>query len=163
MEANENYQIAKPGQYLTFVLQGQAYGVSISTVREINRLAGISTVPQVPDYVSGVVNLRGKVVPVVDLGRRFGFAEAPRTKETCIIVIEGATGHVGTIVESVSGVVDLTAEQIEPAPSIGGGVKQSFVVGMGKADDCVIVLVDPVNVLSHLDSDVKAILAARAA
>jgi purine-binding chemotaxis protein CheW len=135
-------------QYLTFTLAGQCYGVQIATVREINRLVPVSPVPHVPDFVAGVMNLRGKVVPVVELGLRFGFGAATRTKETCVIVIEGSTGQVGTIVDGVTGVADLDATQVEPAPALGDQRQQSFVRGIGKADDKVIILVDVVDVLA---------------
>ncbi len=154
-DRQSTHYAAKPGQYLTFTLHGQCYGVPIATVREINRLTAISPVPQVPAYVAGVMNLRGKVVPVVDLNKRFGFREGIRTKETCVIVIEGVTGHVGTIVDSVSGVVDLAAVAIEPAPPVGQQQGETFVIGIGKADDRVIILVDPAHVLSPTSVDIQ--------
>lgn len=147
METNEKKN-AQAGQYLTFVLKDQRYGIQIETVREINRLTSISPVPQVPDYVSGVMNLRGKVVPIVDLNMRFGFEPCVPSKETCVIVVESPTGQVGTIVDRVSGVSNFTAEEIEPAPQMGMDEHASFVTGIGKCESGVIILVDATGVLS---------------
>src|SRR3989338_8702379 len=105
---------AKPGQYLTFVLKSQSYGVPIGAIREINRLTDITEVPQTPNFVAGVMNLRGKVVPVVDLRLKFEMEAATPTKQTCIIVIDGESEQVGIIVDSVTGVIDLSPEHIEP-------------------------------------------------
>ncbi len=143
----ETRYIAKPGQFLTFVLRGQSYGVPIETVREINRITGIAPVPKTPAYVAGVINLRGKVIPVVDLGLRFEFSEVSITKESCIIVIESNHGQVGTIVDAVSGVVTLAGDQIEPPPHLGDADKTSFIIGMGKTENDVIILVDTVYAL----------------
>ncbi len=148
---------ARPGQYLTFMLRKQAYGVPIGTVREINRVTDITPVPQTPHFVAGVMNLRGKVIPVVDLRLKFGMESEGRTKETCIIVIEAESGQVGMIVDSVSGVIDLVTTQIEPAPVMGDEKRLGFVMGMGKVEQTVIILVDIVRALGkeelgHVDS-----------
>lgn len=137
------------GQYLTFSLKGQMYGLAISSVQEINRMSEIAPVPQTPPFVAGVMNLRGKVIPVVDLRMKFGFEKAPYTKETCIIVIETDSGQVGTIVDSVSAVVDLPPSQIEAPPMMGDMSRNSYIVGMGKAENTVIILVDVVRALSR--------------
>jgi purine-binding chemotaxis protein CheW len=148
METRKMEMHAKSGQYLTFTLRGQAYGRAIATVCEINRMTRISPVPQVPDFVAGVMNLRGKVVPVVDLARRFGFPACVPTRETCIIVVEGSCGQVGNIVDSVSGVVDLSAEKIQN-PLAATNQENSFVIGLGQVDDGVIILMDASEVLSR--------------
>lgn len=140
--------IAKPGQYLTFALKNQLYGVPIGTVREINRLSDITPVPRTPDFVAGVMNLRGKVIPVVNLRRKLEFQATEDTKSTCIIVIETAVGQVGMIVDSVSRVIELVAAQIEPTPNLGNSSQTEFVLGMGKVEDKVIILIDIVKVLS---------------
>lgn len=139
---------AKPGQYLTFQLNGQAYGVPIGTVREINRVSEITPVPQTPHFVAGVMNLRGKVVPVVNLRLRLAMAQIGYTKETCIIVIEGDSGQVGMIVDSVNAVIELSQAQIEPTPTMGEDGKMGYVMGMGKLDEQVIVLLEIVQCLS---------------
>ena len=150
METQSNSETARaqPGQYLTFVLRSQSYGVPIGTVREINRVADITAVPQTPFFVAGVMNLRGKVIPVVDLRLKFGLELAAHTRQTCVIVIEGDSGQVGMIVDSVSGVIDLKSEQIEPAPVLGDSARLNYVLGMGKVENTVIILVDIVKALS---------------
>lgn len=148
MENTKQKKQAAPGQYLTFVLKSQAYGVPIGTVREINRVTDITTVPQTPSFVAGVMNLRGKVIPVVDLRLKFGFESAAHTRQTCIIVIEGEAGQVGMIVDSVSGVIDLVAAQIDPPPVMGDESKLGFVMGIGKVENNVLILVDIVQTLS---------------
>jgi purine-binding chemotaxis protein CheW len=141
--------LSKPGQYLTFVLKSQTYGVPIGTVREINRVMDITSVPQTPKFVAGVMNLRGKVIPVVDLRLKFGLELQAHTRQTCIIVIEGEAGQIGMIVDSVSGVIELVQAQIEPAPSLGEATRSGYVIGMGKVEDQVVILVDIVRALSR--------------
>jgi purine-binding chemotaxis protein CheW len=133
---------AKAGQYLTFIIRNQSYGVPIGVVREINQIRDITPVPDTPAFVKGVLNLRGKVIPVVDLRVRLSIEEASYTKETCVIVVDTHAGQVGTIVDSVSGVIDLPETDIEAPPVIGGEQGCGFVVGMGKATGKVIVLLD---------------------
>jgi purine-binding chemotaxis protein CheW len=145
---SDSKKSVEPGQYLSFILNNQSYGVPIGTVREINRVADITAVPQTPSFVAGVMNLRGKVIPVVDQRLKFGLPQAAHTRQTCIIVIESDCGQVGTIVDSVSGVLVLTREQIEPAPVMGNSHDLKFVTGMGKVDNTVLILVDIVDALS---------------
>jgi purine-binding chemotaxis protein CheW len=140
---------AKPGQYLTFVLNQQLYGVPIGTVREINRMSDITPVPKTPNYVAGVMNLRGKVIPVINLRTKLNFESISATKETCIIVIETQVGQVGMIVDSVSGVIELVSTQIEPTPNLGNTSETEFVLGMGKVENKVVILIDIVRALSH--------------
>lgn len=139
---------AKPGQYLTFVLKSQGYGVPIGTVREINRVVEITPVPQTPFFVAGVMNLRGKVIPVIDLRLKFGFDSTPHTRHTCIIVIEGTKGEFGAIVDAVTGVVDFSVSQIEPAPTLGADARLGFIMGMAKIETNVVILVNIVEVLA---------------
>ena len=140
---------AKPGQYLTFNLRGRPFGVPIGTVREINRMGDITPVPKTPTFMAGVMNLRGKVIPVVDLRTKFGVETAPYTRETCIIVIEGTTGQIGTIVDSVSDVVELKDGQIEPTPTITDDPETRYIMGIGKHENRVILLVDIVHALAQ--------------
>jgi purine-binding chemotaxis protein CheW len=140
---------AKPGQYLTFQLMAEQYGVPIETVREINRVGEITPVPRTPEYVKGVMNLRGKIIPVVNLRVKFGMDTQQYTRDTCIIVIDTEIGQVGMIVDSVKEVVDLVENQIEPSPVLGNEATMSFVRGMGKVDQRVIILVDIVSAFSH--------------
>jgi purine-binding chemotaxis protein CheW len=145
---NEASSKAKPGQYLTFQLMAEQYGVAIETVREINRFGDITPVPRTPDYVKGVMNLRGKIIPVVNLRIKFGMQPQDTTRDTCIIVIETEIGQVGMIVDSVKEVVDLNEGQIEPSPVLGNAQAMSFVRGMGKVDNKVVILVDIVSAFS---------------
>lgn len=140
---------AQPGQYLTFQLMTEQYGVPIETVREINRVGEITPVPRTPDFVKGVMNLRGKIIPVINLRVRFGMDSQDYTRDTCIIVIDSDFGQVGMIVDAVREVADLTQNQIEPPPVLGNERTLSFIRGMGKLDDKVIILVDVVSALSH--------------
>lgn len=140
---------AKPGQYLTFQLMNEQYGVPIETVREINRVGEITPVPKTPEFMKGVMNLRGKIIPVVDLRVKFGMDSQDYTRDTCIIVIDSDIGQVGMIVDSVKEVADLTQNQIEPPPIMGNERSMAFVKGMGKLENRVIILVDVVAALSH--------------
>ena len=143
-----NIQKAKPGQYLTYQLMAEQYGVPIETVREINRVGEITPVPRTPEFVKGVMNLRGKIIPVVNLRVKFGMPPQEYTRDTCIIVIDTEIGQVGMIVDSVKEVVDLNEAQIEPSPLLGNEKTMNFVKGMGKIDNRVIILVDCVSAFS---------------
>ena len=144
--------IEKGGKYLTFRLQGEEYGLEILKVREIIGLMDVTSVPQMPEYVAGVINLRGKVIPVVDLRLKFGMPHEEFTEETCIIVVEVAceAGEtlVGIIVDTVSEVLDIRGGDIEPAPEFGASVDTQFILGMGKVEDAVKILLDIDKVLS---------------
>lgn len=145
---SEHSMNAKAGQYLTFQLMSEQYGVPIETVREINRVGEITPVPKTADFVKGVMNLRGKIIPVVNLRVRFGMDSQDYTRDTCIIVIDTDIGQVGMIVDSVKEVVDLHDSQIEPPPMLGHDRTLTFVRGMGKIEQRVIILVDVVSAFS---------------
>lgn len=133
---------AKAGQYLTFKLMKEFYGVAIETVREINRVGEITPVPKTPHYIKGVMNLRGKIIPVVNLRERFGLPAEDYTRDTCIIVIDTPVGLVGLIVDSVKEVVTLEDKVIEAPPHLSNSESSAFITGMGKMDDKVLILVD---------------------
>lgn len=145
----QKFDRAIPGQYLTFHLNARPFGVRIETVREINRMGDITPVPGTPGFMAGVMNLRGKVIPVVDLRLKFNLATSQQTRETCIIVIDTAAGLVGTIVDSVSEVVELQQSQVESAPTVNDGEVGNWIMGVGKVDQRVILLVDIVNSLAQ--------------
>ena len=135
------------GKYLTFVLGHECYGVPVLKVREIIRLSTITPVPQMPDYVKGVLNLRGKIIPVTDLRLKFRLAKAEDTERTCIIVVqiksnEGAPCAVGLIVDAVEEVANLTGEEIEPTPDFAGAVNTDYILGMAKIKGTVKTLLD---------------------
>jgi purine-binding chemotaxis protein CheW len=143
---------AAPGKYLTAVLDGEAYGISVKKVREIIRLEKITAVPQLPDYVRGVINLRGRVVPVMDLRTKLGL-QARCDDRTCIIVvhINGGTEKsivMGLIVDRVEEVANLTADQISTVPEFGCRIDASCLMGMAKVNGQVKTLLDIDRVIS---------------
>lgn len=145
----------KGGKYLTFVLNGEGYGLEILKVREINGVMSITAVPRMPDYMKGVINLRGKVIPVIDLRLKFGMERLDNTAETCIIVVDVGGMLMGVVVDQVSEVLDIRGDDIEGAPNIGVNIDTSFILGMGKAKGSVKILLDIDKVLS--DSDYMAL------
>jgi purine-binding chemotaxis protein CheW len=124
------------GKYLTFILDGGAYGIPILKVREIIRLLEITPIPRMPEYVRGVINLRGKIVPVIDLRMKFGLPNTSTTNRTCIIVthvtIASATKQMGLIVDALEEVYQINAEDLEPAPDFGKGVSSGHIQNMAK-------------------------------
>jgi purine-binding chemotaxis protein CheW len=138
----------RAGMYLTFKLADEEYGVEILKVREIIGFMRITAIPQMPPYMKGVLNLRGKVIPVVDLRLKFGMPEAGQTDQTCIIVVDVGT-EVGLIVDTVSEVLDIAGDDIDPPPAVGSGARADFILGMGKVDEDVKILVNISQVLSQ--------------
>ncbi|MEW6267056.1 MAG: chemotaxis protein CheW [Thermodesulfobacteriota bacterium] len=143
---------AREGKYLTFSLAPEEYGVGILKVREIIGMLAITPVPQTPGFIRGVINLRGQVIPVVDLRLKFGLPEIEYTERTSIIVVE-AKGQAGTIpigivVDSVSEVVGIKAEDIEAAPAFGARLETAFILGLAKTEGGVKILLDIDRVLS---------------
>jgi len=136
------------GKYLTFVLGDEEYGLEILKVREIIGLMDITPVPQTPVFIKGVINLRGKVIPVIDLRLKFGMEEAEPTEETCIIVVDIDDTLMGILVDTVSEVLDIASGQIEPAPAFGSHISTEFILGMGKIQGKVKILLDVGRVLS---------------
>jgi purine-binding chemotaxis protein CheW len=139
---------ARGGKYLTFSLAAEEYGLEILKVREIIGIMDITAVPQTPAYVKGVINLRGKVIPVVDLRLKFGLEPAPYTDQTCTIVVDVGT-LMGVIVDTVQEVLDIDAAQIDPPPPLGAAVDISFILGMGKVKEDVKILLDIGKVLTE--------------
>jgi purine-binding chemotaxis protein CheW len=141
-------QSTRAGKYLTFALAEEEYGLEILKVREIISMSEITSVPKTPSYVKGVINLRGKVIPVIDLRLKFAMDEAPYTDETCIIVVDVDGVEMGIIVDHVSEVLDIAAGDIEDAPEFGASVDIDFILGMGKADARVTILLDISKVIA---------------
>ena len=141
----------KGGKYLTFMLAKETYGVEILKVREIIGMMSITAVPRTPAFVKGVINLRGKVIPVMDLRLKFTMDEAEHTDETCIIVVQVGSLEMGVIVDKVSEVRDIVDEEIEEAPQFGGNVDTEFILGMGKSGGCVTILLNIDKVISTSD------------
>jgi purine-binding chemotaxis protein CheW len=145
----------RAGKYLTFCLGREEFAVRVLHVREIIGIQDITTVPQTPACIKGVINLRGKVIPVVDLRLKFGLPEQAHTERTCIIVIqvEGESGSVNTgmIVDEVSEVLNLNGSEIEPTPDFGDGVPTPCLLGLAKVKDKVKILLDIGQVLRDPD------------
>jgi purine-binding chemotaxis protein CheW len=131
-----------PGKYLTFELNREFYGIPILKVREIIGLLPITRVPRTPEFTMGVINLRGKVIPVIDLRRKFGMPEAEPTEETCIIVVDVEEIIIGVLVDRVSEVLDVDLEQLEPTPNFGASINPGFITAMAKTQDQVYMLLD---------------------
>jgi purine-binding chemotaxis protein CheW len=142
----------RAGKYLTFQLANEEFGIGVLKVREIMGIQEITAVPQTPMHIKGVINLRGKVVPVVDLRLKFGLASAEYTQRTCIIVtqVQGENGPIfmGIIVDGVSEVLNLTAGEIEDTPDFGEEIAGRYLLGMAKVKGKVKILLDIDRVLS---------------
>lgn len=152
MADTNNAPMAKPGKYLTFSLGGEVYGLEILKVQEIIGMMSVTRVPRTPEFMRGVINLRGKVIPVIDLRLKFGLDQVEDTERTCIIVVQVSKGDttviMGIIVDEVSEVLDIIEKQIEPSPEFGAQIDTNFIMGMGKVDKKVVMLLDVDKVLS---------------
>jgi len=139
--------------YLTFKLGNEEFGVHVSQVLNILEMTRVTEVPKAPDYMKGVINLRGMVLPIIDTRIKFGMTETEYTNNTCIIVMdlemEGNTIHLGSIVDEVLSVNEIADNQIEPPPSIGNKYKSSFISGMAKVEENFVMLLDMQQVLSE--------------
>ncbi len=140
------------GQYLTFMLGGEAYAIGILAIKEIIENGQMTRVPMMPEFIRGVINLRGAVVPVIDLGVRFNAQATVMGKRTCIVILEveneGEAHDVGILVDAVNEVMDIAAADVEPAPAFGTHIRTDFIAGMGKVQDKFVVILDPSRVLS---------------
>lgn len=140
------------GQYLTFSLGKEMFAIGILNIKEILEYGSLTTVPMMPEFIRGVINLRGAVVPVVDLAARFGGRPSDITKRTCIVIIEVASGEerqdIGVVVDAVSEVLEIPATEIEPPPAFGAKIRADFIAGMGKVDGKFVILLDVDQVLS---------------
>ena len=150
-KANTNTTVAGPeageaGQYLTFVLGAETFAIGIMAIKEIIEYASLTEVPMMPAYVRGVINLRGAVVPVLDLPVRFGKAASAVTKRTCIVIIEvmlGSERHtLGLVVDAVNAVLDIPSSDIEPPPAFGASIRTEFIRGMVKVNSKFVILLD---------------------
>ena len=136
------------GKYLTFVLAGEEYGIQILSVHEILGMLPATRIPRTPEHIRGVINLRGKVIPVLDLRLRFGMPAVEATETSCIIVVQVQGTQMGLVVDQVSEVTTIAHTDIEPAPSFGADVPTDFILGIGKAAGRVRLLLDIDRVLS---------------
>lgn len=143
--------IKASSKFLTFKLAKGEYGLEILTVVEIIGLLPFTTVPQTPDYVKGVINLRGKIIPVFDLRLKLGFPETKYDHETCIIVVAVQESLVGAIVDTVSEVIDISENEIEPSPRFGKHIDTKYIMGIGIKESGAKILLDIEKVLSDED------------
>jgi len=146
MDRAGNAKEEREGKYLTFSLSDEEYGIGILKIKEIIGMMKVTTVPQTPEFVKGVINLRGKVIPVIDLRIRFGMESMDYTERTCIIVVEidGTSGtvQIGIVVDSVSEVLNIKADEIEDTPTFGTKLKTDYILGMAKMEGGVKILLD---------------------
>ena len=151
---------ALAGKYLTFFLDQETFGLEILKVQEIIGIQEITKIPRTPPYVKGVINLRGKVIPVVDLRLKFGLEEQAFSRKTCIIMVQVKRGEtyliMGIIVDEVSEVIDIPGEQIEKTPALGSQVNSGFILGMAKIESSVKILLDIDMILSAEEMEVLA-------
>lgn len=152
-------QRSREGKYLTFLMDRESYGVEVTKVREIIRMQPITPVPQMPAYVKGVINLRGKIIPVIDLRLRFGLPETEVTDATCIVVVQSRDAddvdtYTGLVVDGVEEVLSITAGDIENSPNFGVSVEAESIIGMAKIKGTVKTLLDIERIVSGVGSSV---------
>lgn len=139
-------------QYLTFMLGNEVFAINILNIKEIIEYGHLTEVPKMPHFIRGVINLRGSVVPVVDLSARFDQPVSKVTRKTCVVIVEVAFDDeihiVGVMVDAVNAVLDIEGTQIEPPPTFGARIRNDFIYGMGKVDDRFIIILDVNKVLS---------------
>ena len=156
----------EPTQYLTFVLGGEVFAIGILAIKEIIEHHGITSVPMMPECIRGVINLRGSVVPVIDLSARFGRTQAALTKRSCIVIVEveteGERKDVGVIVDAVNAVLDIPATEIEPPPAFGTRIRTDFIQGMGKINGKFVILLNVNRVMSFDEISALSVLGAHA-
>jgi purine-binding chemotaxis protein CheW len=150
----------KNNQYLTFVMGGENYAIPVTHIREVLLVPKVTRIPRMPDFMRGVINLRGSVVPILDLKLKFGMGETDVTVETAIVVVEmpfgdsdGTTNllHLGIFTDAVKKVITIQKEEIEPPPKIGTRIKNSFIMGMGHVEEDFIVILDIREILTDED------------
>lgn len=150
--------MGRTGQYLSFCLDAEVFAIEVARIREIIDRTTMTRIPRMPAFVSGVINLRGSVVPVVDLRMKFDMGEVERTVDTCIVVLEVCvdreTTVVGALVDSVKEVFELEPESIEPPPKMGTRLDSAFIEGMGRLDDGFVIILDVDRVFSADDIEV---------
>ncbi len=147
-----NLMVEREGKYLTFTMADEEYGIGILKIKEIIGMMPITTVPQTPNFVKGVINLRGKVIPVIDLRLRFGMEAIDYNDRTCIIVVEiegsASTIQIGIVVDAVSEVLNVSTDDIEETPAFGTSLDTDYILGMAKMEGGVKILLDIDKVLN---------------
>lgn len=147
-----NLEDVQAVQYLTFTLRDEDFAIEISKVREVLDVTTLTKIPRMPDYLSGVINLRGNVVPVMDLGQKLGMGKVDQTKNTCIIIVEieadGNIVEMGVLTDSVQMVLDLQPQDIESVPKMGTNINTEFIKGMGKQGEKFLIILDIDSILA---------------
>lgn len=156
MSAETSVQPKECEKYLTFALESEQYGLSVLCVQEILGFIPTTSIPKVPDCILGVINLRGKVVPVVDLRRLFGMEAKPLSGDTCIIVVEVSQTVVGIVVDRVLEVAEIAPASLEPAPEFGGSVNTAFIDSLAKQEASVVILLNITAALKGIMSQIEA-------
>jgi purine-binding chemotaxis protein CheW len=153
--ASYTQELEEQRQYLSFMLSGESYAISILRIKEIIQYGQLTEVPRMPNFIRGVINLRGTVVPVIDLSVRFGKPPAPLGSRNCIIIIdveiEDETHSVGVMVDAVNAVLEISDSEIEPAPRFGTNIHAEFIAGMGKINGKFVIILNIQQVLSMKD------------
>jgi purine-binding chemotaxis protein CheW len=146
-------------KYVTFQIGTEEYGITIDFVKEIVGIQKITTVPDMPSYIKGIINLRGEVIPIIDVRLRFRYEEIPYNDRTCIIIINIAESVIGLIVDEVSEVMDIPAENVAPPPKASAKSKNKFIKGIGKVGDTIKILLDVEKIFSEEEmSDIESVI-----
>ena len=153
----EQQALVNGGKFLSFFLGNEEYAIEILKVQEIIGLLAITPVPRMPDYVRGVLNLRGKIVPIMDLRSRFYLPAVDDTSETCIIVVQEGEHLMGVVVDKVSEVADIKTEQIEPVPAFGIANNSDYLSGIGKLHNTVKMIIDVQKVVFDVPAEVASV------
>lgn len=148
-EVNKSVVTGEEGQYVTFLLGDEEYGLEILAVQEIIGFTHITHVPHLPEFIKGVINLRGTVVPVIDLRLKFGLGQVEYNNHTCVVVVKMEERVMGMVVDVVSEVVHFSDGAVEPAPAFGTNIKADFIRAMGKVGDRLVIILDIDKVLSN--------------
>src|SRR5690606_796884 len=150
-----NAELSEGQQYLSFQLQREAFAIGILHIKEILEYGQVTAVPMMPSFLRGVINLRGSVVPVIDLNARFGREPSTIGKRTCIVIVEVASGDqtqiLGMVVDAVNAVLDIPATDLEPAPAFGTGIRTDFIAAMGKLEQGFLIILNLNRILSWQD------------
>lgn len=159
MDLKKDFDSRELLQLVTFRLGNEEFSLDILRVQEIIRHMELTRVPRTPDFVDGVINLRGRVIPVLDLRKRFGLPSGERTNETRIIVVDVDNKTVGLKVDAVSEVLRLPADTVEPAPAIVTGVESDYIKGVGKLEGRLLILLDVEKILTRTERDALGLVA----
>lgn len=146
-------------EYVTFTLNDEMYAFDALQVQEIIELSTVTKVPHLPDYLKGVINLRGTIIPVIDLKQKFGMKSGEYRKHTCIIVTEYSRGVMGLIVDSVSDILNIQPQSISNAPDFGTGINTEFIAGMARSGDTLVLLLDVDRVLTEEEASIVQLVA----